>query len=70
MFSWLQLLEQFSPRHVLTALRILPLLIATVLMAPAWALWIFLPASRQQLMIELMSKLIEWTRATRDTPAR
>lgn len=68
MNNWLQVLEVISPRNILSAMRIMPLLIATVLMAPAWALWIFLPSSRQQLMMDLMGKLIEWTKATRDVP--
>ncbi|MFE2992249.1 hypothetical protein [Streptomyces sp. NPDC059262] len=67
---WLRLLEQFSPRNILSALRIIPLIIATTLMAPAWCFWIFLPRDRQQLMIDLMSKLIEWTKATRDAQRR
>ncbi|MFD7324269.1 hypothetical protein ACFV9D_24760 [Streptomyces sp. NPDC059875] len=70
MANWLPFLELFSPRHVLTALRIVPLIIATVLLAPAWCCWIFLPRSRQELMIDLTTKLIDWTKATRDAPQR
>ncbi|MDT0616481.1 hypothetical protein [Streptomyces lancefieldiae] len=68
MTTWL--LEPVHPRHVLEALRIVPLIIVTILLAPAWSCWIFLPRSRQELLLDLTGKLITWTRATRDTPQR
>lgn len=64
-----QILELVSPRHLLTALRILPLIIVVVLLAPAWLFWIFLPDERQKRVIDLMKQLIEWTKATRDEPS-
>ncbi|MDX3577223.1 hypothetical protein [Streptomyces sp. FL07-04A] len=61
-----QFLELGSPKHLLAALRILPLIITVVLLAPAWFFWIFLPEGRQKRVIDLVKQLIEWTRATRD----
>ncbi|MGW7421983.1 hypothetical protein ACWGJB_18295 [Streptomyces sp. NPDC054813] len=64
-----QFLELVSPKHLLAALRILPLIIAVVLLAPAWICWIFLPEGRQKRVIDLVKQLIEWTKATRDEPS-
>ncbi|MFF9673717.1 hypothetical protein ACF1GS_18790 [Streptomyces eurythermus] len=61
-----QFLELVSPKYLLAALRILPLIIVVVLLAPAWTFWIFLPEGRQKRVIDLMKQLIEWTKATRD----
>ncbi|MEU9241614.1 hypothetical protein [Streptomyces sp. NPDC048385] len=59
-----QLLELVSPKHLLAALRILPLIIVVVLLAPAWLFWIFLPEGRQTRVIDLVKELIRWTKAT------
>ncbi|MET8687407.1 hypothetical protein ABZV77_24650 [Streptomyces sp. NPDC004732] len=59
------LLDLISPRHLLVALRIVPLILVVVLLAPAWLSWIFLPESRQLRVIDVMQKLIDWTKATR-----
>ncbi|OIJ97755.1 hypothetical protein BIV25_13180 [Streptomyces sp. MUSC 14] len=65
------ILDSINPKHILGALRILPLIIVVVLLAPAWLSWVFLPESRQKRVIDLVKQLIEWTKATReDGPTR
>ncbi|MFD8614474.1 hypothetical protein [Streptomyces sp. NPDC059631] len=64
-----QFFEVVSPKHLLVALRILPLIIVVALLAPAWMLWVFLPEQRQKRVIDLMKQLIEWTKATREGPS-
>ncbi|WP_406722866.1 hypothetical protein OG968_23985 [Streptomyces althioticus] len=60
------ILELVSPKYILEALRIFPLIIVVVLLAPAWLSWVFLPEGRQKRVIDLVKQLIEWTKATRD----
>ncbi len=60
------ILELVSPKYILGALRILPLIIVVVLLAPAWLSWVFLSESRQSRVIDLVKQLIEWTKATRE----
>jgi hypothetical protein len=60
------LLEVVNPKHILGALRILPLIIIVLLLAPCWLCWVFLPEARQKRVIDLVKQLIEWTRATRE----
>ncbi|MGW0880360.1 hypothetical protein [Streptomyces sp. NPDC002671] len=64
-----QILEVVSPKYLLGALRILPLIIVVLLLAPAWLSWVFLPENRQRRVIDLVKQLIEWTKATRDERA-
>ncbi|MGW3118523.1 hypothetical protein ACWDBW_15530 [Streptomyces sp. NPDC001107] len=58
------ILELVSPKYILGALRIVPLIIVVVLLAPSWLSWAFLPESRQKRVIDLIKQLVEWTKAT------
>ncbi|MCX4804792.1 hypothetical protein ACFWWM_06055 [Streptomyces sp. NPDC058682] len=63
--SVVSVIDLLSPRHLLAALRLIPLILVSVLLAPAWLAWIFLPPSRHDALIQVMQKLIEWTRAAK-----
>jgi hypothetical protein len=49
-------------RPVLVALSVLPLLVVVLLSAPAWLSWPFLPAGRQQVVLAVLDRLVQWTR--------
>ncbi|MGW0907393.1 hypothetical protein [Streptomyces sp. NPDC002853] len=42
-------------------LRLLPVLLVVVLSTPAWLVWPFLSARRQQVVLEMVRELIVWT---------
>jgi hypothetical protein len=43
-------------------LRVLPVLVIVILSAPAWLTWPFLPADRQQVVLDMVKELAAWTR--------
>ncbi|ANZ20916.1 membrane protein [Streptomyces noursei ATCC 11455] len=49
-------------RIFLPALSHLPLLLFVLLSAPAWVCWPFMPERKQRVMLEVLQKLIDWTR--------
>lgn len=53
----------WMPRPSLAALFLLPLLVVVLLSAPAWLTWPFLPRDRQQFVLEVLDRLVRWTRA-------
>lgn len=59
-------LDFLSPRYLVAALRVVPVLVVVLLMAPAWICWPFLPPARQNAVIEVLKQLVEWTKATKD----
>ncbi|WP_425837403.1 hypothetical protein [Streptomyces fractus] len=64
--TWLQsLAELVSPRHLLVALRFLPVLVIVVAMLPTWILWPVLPARTHIDVNTFLDKLIAWTKATK-----
>ncbi|OWA16317.1 hypothetical protein B9W68_08570 [Streptomyces sp. CS227] len=46
----------------LPVVSILPLLLFVLLSAPAWVCWPFMSERRQGVMIEVVQKMIDWTR--------
>ncbi|MEB8342589.1 hypothetical protein [Streptomyces endophyticus] len=61
----LAILESISPRYLLMALRLLPVVLVVLLMAPTFLTWIFLPPSRHEALLSVLQKLIEWTKVSR-----
>ncbi|WEV26711.1 hypothetical protein OYE22_17035 [Streptomyces sp. 71268] len=62
-------------RPFLVVLYVLPLLTVVLLSAPAWLTWPFLPAGRQRVVLEVIDRLVRWTRTvmthhTAPTPRR
>ena len=55
MLAWLS-------RPVLAALFALPLLAVVLLSAPAWLTWPFLPSRRQEVVLAVLDRLVQWTR--------
>ncbi|MEU1691913.1 hypothetical protein ABZ590_10230 [Streptomyces hirsutus] len=51
-----------SPKLILVALSFAPLLLFVLLSAPAWLSWPFMAERKQQVLIEVLQKLIDWTR--------
>ncbi|MEE1781740.1 hypothetical protein PUR71_02150 [Streptomyces sp. SP17BM10] len=51
-------------RPFLTALFALPLLAVVLLSAPAWLSWPFLPPGRQDVVLAVLDRLVQWTRAS------
>ncbi|MBD0675475.1 hypothetical protein [Streptomyces sp. CBMA156] len=49
-------------RHALIGLRVLPVLLIVALSAPAWVSWPFLPERRQQVVLDMVKALADWTR--------
>lgn len=49
-------------RPVLVALFALPLLAVVLLSAPAWLTWPFLPSGRQEVVLAVLDRLVQWTR--------
>lgn len=54
----------FAARWSLIAARMLPLLVIVGLSAPAWISWPFLSAARQQVVLEMVRTLAEWSTAS------
>ncbi|GAA3372149.1 hypothetical protein GCM10017744_102490 [Streptomyces antimycoticus] len=52
-------------KHALVVLKILPVLFVVVLSAPAWLTWPFLSGQRQQVVLDMVKTLAEWTRNTK-----
>ncbi len=50
-------------RSLLPALFVLPLLAVVLLSTPAWLTWPFLPSGRQKTVLEVLDRLVQWTRA-------
>ncbi|RAJ29838.1 hypothetical protein K353_06542 [Kitasatospora sp. SolWspMP-SS2h] len=50
-------------RPALVSLLALPLLAVVLLSAPAWLTWPFLPAPRQRVVLAVLDRLVQWTRA-------
>ncbi|MGI5346922.1 hypothetical protein ACQEU8_01860 [Streptomyces sp. CA-250714] len=50
-------------RPFLAALFLLPVLAVVLLSAPAWLTWPFLPPRRQEFVLEVLDRLVRWTRA-------
>lgn len=61
-------------RPFLVALFALPLLAVVLLSAPAWLTWPFLPPGRQDVVLAVLDRLVQWTRVavplTRGTATR
>lgn len=51
-------------RSLLSALFVLPLLAVVLLSTPAWLTWPFLPSGRQKVVLEVLDRLVHWTRVT------
>lgn len=51
-------------RPFLVVLFLLPLLVVVLLSAPAWLTWPFLPPQRQEVVLAVLDRLVQWTRAT------
>ncbi|MFE2412605.1 hypothetical protein ACFXDE_30100 [Kitasatospora sp. NPDC059408] len=49
-------------RPFLVALFALPLLAVVLLSAPAWLTWPFLPPGRQDVVLAVLDRLVQWTR--------
>ncbi|MFJ2582943.1 hypothetical protein [Kitasatospora aureofaciens] len=49
-------------RPFLVALFALPLLAVVLLSAPAWLTWPFLPSGRQEVVLAVLDRLVQWTR--------
>ncbi|WP_351231389.1 hypothetical protein [Streptomyces sp. NPDC002133] len=54
-----------SLRFLPALLLVMPMCLFVVLSAPAWLCWPFLPEQKQRVVIEVMQKLVDWTRACR-----
>ena len=54
----------FVAKWSLVAARMLPLLVIVGLSAPAWISWPFLSAARQQVVLEMVRTLAEWSTAS------
>ncbi|MFE0378889.1 hypothetical protein ACFW1M_25620 [Streptomyces inhibens] len=65
MTSVLAVLDFLSPRYLLMALRLLPVVLVVILMAPAFLTWIFLPPARHDALLSVLQKLIDWTKVSR-----
>lgn len=52
-------------KYTLVVLKFLPVLAIVLLSAPAWLCWPFLSADRQQVVLEMVHALADWTRRTR-----
>ncbi|MFE6777527.1 hypothetical protein [Streptomyces sp. NPDC057702] len=50
-------------RPFLVMLFVLPLLTVVLLSTPAWLSWPFLPVARQRIVLEVIDRLVQWTRA-------
>ncbi|MFS4096452.1 hypothetical protein [Streptomyces sp. AF1A] len=50
-------------RPALVVLCALPLLAVVLLSAPAWLTWPFLPAGRQEVVLAVLDRLVQWARA-------
>jgi len=50
-------------RVAITALLVLPLVLIVALSAPAWLVWPFLPEARQDTVLKLLDRLIDWIKA-------
>jgi hypothetical protein len=50
-------------RPFLVALFLLPLLAVVLLSAPAWLTWPFLSPQRQEVVLAVLDRLVQWTRA-------
>jgi hypothetical protein len=49
---------------LLTAVRVLPVLLIVALSTPAWIAWPFLPEPRQRVVVEVIKELAAWARGT------
>ncbi|MGW1619120.1 hypothetical protein [Streptomyces sp. NPDC002172] len=49
---------------MLVVLKILPVLLVVVLSAPAWLTWPFLSGRRQQVVLDMVKALADWTLST------
>jgi hypothetical protein len=49
-------------RPFLIALFALPVLAVVLLSAPAWLTWPFLPPGRQDVVLAVLDRLVQWTR--------
>jgi hypothetical protein len=49
-------------RPFLAALFVLPLLAVVLLSAPAWLTWPFLPSARQEVVLAVLDRCVQWTR--------
>ncbi|MFF3140227.1 hypothetical protein ACFVRU_00450 [Streptomyces sp. NPDC057927] len=52
-------------KHALVVLKILPVLLVVALSAPAWLTWPFLSGQRQQVVLDMVKALADWTRITK-----
>ncbi|MGX4695470.1 hypothetical protein [Streptomyces sp. JNUCC 63] len=50
---------RFLPALLLT----LPMCLFVLLSAPAWLCWPFLSEQKQRMVVEVLQKLVDWTRA-------
>jgi hypothetical protein len=50
-------------RPFLVSLLLLPLLAVVLLSAPAWLTWPFLPSQRQEIVLAVLDRLVQWTQA-------
>lgn len=50
-------------RPFFVALFLLPLTAVVLLSAPAWLTWPFLPSRRQDVVLAVLDRLVQWTRA-------
>ena len=46
--------------------RIIPLLVMVILMAPTWVAWIFLSQSQRDSTIDMVNSMVGWVSATAD----
>ncbi|MES4908890.1 MULTISPECIES: hypothetical protein [unclassified Streptomyces] len=46
-------------------LKVLPVILVVVLSAPAWLTWPFLSRQRQQVVLDMVKALADWTRHSR-----
>ncbi len=61
---WTSLLEFASPRTFLVVIKFLPVLLIVMLMAPAFMAWPLLRSDKHEALLQVMQKLIDWTRAS------
>ncbi|MDH6589788.1 hypothetical protein M2161_008894 [Streptomyces sp. SAI-133] len=55
------MLPNFPSKWLLVVLRTLPLMVIVVLSAPAWICWPFLPERRQNVVLDMVKALREWS---------
>ena len=55
------MLSSLVTKWALVALKMLPLLVVVTLSAPAWLCWPFLPAAKQQVVLEMAKFLAQWS---------